>query len=560
MEEMNLDTNILNVGIMADEISKFNKGYKRKENKIGFSPIYFGLKEGKNPQINTKFFPGQIDIRKTDYNDKEGPSEKLDKIKPFYQDGLSRDKKRLLMQKHDNLSKIVETKEDDDLEVYKGRNKFFNKEQNGEMCKTNDRNIKNNKKPENKISEYKDYLNSEQVELESQIKSEKRETTTNKFFNANPPKKDNNNATSSFNFNEKDQQKTAKSNAPFFSDDNIEIININKTKKKNIFQQEYDSSYKPAFKGPKVINENLGFYNNDITDFEQRNNEENKNPPYFGSRFGKTLPIIEEKVKNENAEMRVGFYFKNRQIDFIEDDEKLPELAEILTFEQKMEEFHSYSISFKKFLVKNIFSRHVLLTTFDRMNIVYDRYMRAGNFAAQLSMFAFFLTLFFTNDEKQTAYVTKEKNQMLNFALYCFISDILGCISVHLPAYCFWVNDKKFRQLYNTILLDDGINVLKLTEEIIKEGRLFWNILGFIIQIFFIIIGFYFSFGFCAVYSYQSSTFCFALICTCGFDILVCEFLWEIFIGILFYIRDTGRIVVFLGTILNTLRNIKHLV
>ena len=243
----------------------------------------------------------------------------------------------------------------------------------------------------------------------------------------------------------------------------------------------------------------------------------------------------------------------------IDNEEQMPKLSENLTLEKKMEEFHGSSISFKKFLIKNIISRHILLTTFDRMSIVYDRYMRAGNFAAQLSMFAFFLTSFFIKDENLSAYVTKDKSQIMNLILYCFLSDILGCIAVHLPAYCFWVNDKKFRKLYNIIMKDGGINILKQTDDIIKKGRMFWNILGVIIQIMYIVLGFYFSFGFCATYSYQRSTFGLSLICTCGLDFLITEFLWEIIIGILFYFGDIGRIIVFLGKFLNSLRNIKHL-
>jgi hypothetical protein len=101
---------------------------------------------------------------------------------------------------------------------------------------------------------------------------------------------------------------------------------------------------------------------------------------------------------------------------------------------------------------------------------------------------------------------------------------------------------------------------LKQTQDIIEKGRLFWNILGIIIQVIYIVVGFYFSFGFCATYYYQRSTYTLALICTCGFDFLVAEFLWEIIIGLLFYIRDWGRVIVFFGTLFNTLRNIKHLV
>ena len=132
----------------------------------------------------------------------------------------------------------------------------------------------------------------------------------------------------------------------------------------------------------------------------------------------------------------------------------------------------------------------------------------------------------------ELVFVSKDKNQIGNFILYCFCSDILGCLAAHLPAYCFWVNDKKFRKLYTTIRNDGGINVLKQMEDIIKKGRLFWNILGIIIQIVYIVMGFYFAFGFCATYYYQRSTFTLALICTCGFDFLISEFLWEIIIMI----------------------------
>ena len=211
-------------------------------------------------------------------------------------------------------------------------------------------------------------------------------------------------------------------------------------------------------------------------------------------------------------------------------------------------------------MIKNLKSRYILVTTFDRMSIIYKRYQRAGNFAAQLSMFAFFMSILFTADAEQVAYTTGDKNQILNFVLYCLISDIAGCIVVHLPAYCFWVNDKKFRKLYHTIREDGGINVLKQHDEIINKGRLFWNILGIIIQIIYILGGFYFSFGFCATYYYQRTTFILALICTILLDFFIAEFAWEIFIALIYYFRDVGRVIVFFGTVFNKLRDIKHLV
>ena len=139
----------------------------------------------------------------------------------------------------------------------------------------------------------------------------------------------------------------------------------------------------------------MGFYSKDDDEFEQEKDNDNINPPYFGKGFKRIKEVKIKKNEINNPEMRVGFYYKNRQIDLLDTDEQLPQLSENLTFERKMEEFHCFSISFKQFLIKNIKSRHILITTFDRMSIVYDRYMRAGNLATQLAMFAFFLTIFF---------------------------------------------------------------------------------------------------------------------------------------------------------------------
>ena len=575
MEEMNLDVNDLNVGIMADEITRYNKGYSNKDNALGFNPKYFGLKPKIDIKVNSKYFPGEIDVRRNTNNDDEISPERLDKMKRFYQVGfkgldksenkkkemaINDDKKKIVVRKKHQLDDISEIEEEENFEgPYKG--KFFGNddEEDEKEKETTIFKKSRQKKFNDNMNKYKDFVSTttEPLDSESQLKGTKRETKTKKFFGSNPPK-GSRPIKNSMIFTEKDAQKKARSNAGFFGNQ-LDDPNKNKRKEKNLFQKDYDNMYKAEFKGPKVVSENLGFYNKDTIDFEQEMDSENKNPPYFGKRFKKKLKNDEERGKGENADLRVGFYYKGKQIDLEDNDELLPELARELTFEKRLEEFHDTSVPFTSFLVKNIKSRYILITTFDKMSIIYERYQRAGNFAAQLSMFAFFMSIFFTADEKQTAYVTGEKDEILNFVLYCFLSDVAGCIVVHLPAYCFWVNDKKFRSLYNTIREDGGLNVQKQAEDIIYKGRTFWKILGIIIQIIYIIAGFYFAFGFCATYYYQRTTFILALICTIAWDFFVAEFAWEIFIAFLYYFRDIGRVIVFFGMLFNKLRDIKHL-
>ena len=578
MEEMNLDTNNVNVGIMADEISKYNKGYKGSgENVLNFNPKYFGIKEIPKIKFSSKFYPDEVDIRKKINNNEEISPEYLEKMKKFYQVGfkgleskenlrkemkINEDNKKIVVRKKEELDEISELEE----ENYNGPfNTIFFKnkdEENDDYEKEKETTIfkKSKKKKEQaeNMKQYQHYVNfSEPPDTESQLKSSRRETSSKKFFLPNPPKsKGDGQNMGSMIFLEKETQKKANKGAVFY--ENELDKNNNKKKEKNIFQSGYDNLYKAKFKGPKVISENLGFYNINEKDFEQDMDNENKNPPYFGSRFNR-LNKDPERGKGQNSGLRVGFYYKGKQIDLDDNEEELPKLAVDLTFEKRLEEFYDISVPFSAFLMKNIKSRHILITTFDKMSIIYERYQRAGNFAAQLSLFAFFMSIFFTADEKQTAFVTGEKGEILNFVLYCFLSDIASCVAVHLPAYCFWVNDKKLRRLYHTVREDGGMNVLKQTEEIIVKGRFFWKLLGIIIQFIYILGGFYFSFGFCATYYYQRTTFILALICTILWDFFIAEFAWEIFIAFLYYFRDIGRIVVFLGTLFNKLRDIKHL-
>ena len=588
IEEMHLDVNNLNIGIMADEVAKYKSGFKSKEivSTFNYNPNYFEGKDTNKKIINKKFFPKNNEIPPTIFseNDEGIPIQKFQKMKKFYQVGfkglnvnennekemqLSDDKKNIIVinkkQKLDKIMEINEENEDeDDIEI-KAVNFFDKKSSDIDIDSNKDKEttIKktiNKKKIPKNLTKYQDYISSnEDMDSKSKLRDSKRETAKTKFFNLNPPKKEKNININSdkFVFTEKDQKKIGKSNSLFFNSGSEGLIN-NKKKEKNIFQKDYESIYSPKFKGPKVIGENLDFYNNETEFFEQNKDTDNKNLPYYGSKKPRDKLKLEEDLEKDKPKMKFGFYYKTSQIDLQNNEEKLPKLPNNLNFEQTMEEFHNISISLKGFIIRNITSRYILLTTFSKMNIFYKRYMRAGNFAAQLSLFALFLSISFSNNEKMDIYETGNKKQILNFFWYCFLSDVLSCIMIHIPAYCFCLNEQKIRRLYNMIRTEEGMHMIKQINAIANKGRFFWNILGLLLQLIYIFFGFYFSFGFCATYYYQRNSFCLALVCTCGIDFLFTEFIWEIIIGLLYYISDLGRIPLFFGTLFNRLRNIKH--
>ncbi len=581
-EEMNLDINNVNAEIIADEISKYTKG--KRDNETNIDPKFF-IKSGnskvsnyptlsKSTAVSSKFFPDLEDKKKAlaeSDNElmgeeggvtEENPELKRKKMKKLFSNdfrGLSTEQPQMNLNnnmRYNDLSRIQEEENDNDKSDI----------------------INNNKE-----------IISEEVENKSISKRSKRsrKSKKNNNFFKNPPKKQPQNESeplSNIIFTDKERKKIATSNSTFFASmdigNNTDKNSINdsqnkhknkhKTEAKNVFQQGFTEIYKPNFSGPKVVSENLSFFKNYKPDLM---NDEVGNG-YFSSvdRKLNTSTGIEEKIstkkkvkfadekRNPTASMKVGFSFKERQIDLNEGGAPLPPLAEKLTLENRMLEFFNYGVYMDDFYARNIKNRYILITTFCGFSILYSRYQRVGNFVGQLSLYALILSIMFTADKYQEIMNTKEIKEIFLFVGYCLIAEVGGCILIHIPAYCFWVSSQKLRNLYTTVRNDGGINVIKQAEEVTKKGRILWKILGVVIQWIYIILGFYFSFGFCATYPYQKGTFIVALGVTIGFDIILGEFLWELVICLLYYHKDIGRCLVFFGTVFNLLRNINHLV
>ena len=238
--------------------------------------------------------------------------------------------------------------------------------------------------------------------------------------------------------------------------------------------------------------------------------------------------------------------------------DELPTLEPTLNYQQQLYEYDKLNLTPSDFFCKNLSNRYIIFTLFSHFSFCYTKYKRIGNFVSQISLYGFFLVIFFTADKKQQILNDKNKVEISLFVLYVILSEIFSCILVHLPAFMFHIPEKHFRKLYHLVKYDRGLQIMRQYDLLVNH-RFWWNFLGVLIQWIYIIVGFHFSFTFCPVYYYQKKTFLLAYLVTIVSDILIFEFLWESIIMIMFCLRKIGGFIVRLGEFFNRIRYIKTL-
>ena len=238
--------------------------------------------------------------------------------------------------------------------------------------------------------------------------------------------------------------------------------------------------------------------------------------------------------------------------------EDLPNLVCPLTYNKRLLEFFRLDLTMMKFFKLNIKNRYIINITFGKFSIIFHRYQRIGNIVAQFALYAFFLSIFFTADEKQEILNKKNGIEIGLFILYCIIAEIGSCILIHLPSFMFYVDVKKFRPIYKKIIDDGGLNIEKDFDDVVNH-RFCWNLLGVIIQFIYFIISFYFGFCFVCTYAYQRKTYILSIIVTLLSDILIFEFLWEFILAFLYIIKKKGRCIIYIAEFLNRMRHMKTL-
>jgi hypothetical protein len=320
----------------------------------------------------------------------------------------------------------------------------------------------------------------------------------------------------------------------------------------NPFQEEFDV-YRPQYKKPKVISNKLDFFATGVTekdDYLTLNglNEKPKQTHPLDKEVDIQISQNQDKQEHINIPEEIN---KNK--------EDLPRLNDNLTKERRLLELSRMDLFCCQFIGRNICNRHLILITFSRPCIWYHRYKRIGNFIAQNMLYLLILSICFTADFKMEIRNKQDDHvEIALFVVYCLAAEIGACLLIHLTSFMFSINPAKIRKLYGSLQDNKELALITEYEDIMKANRV-WCVFGVIVQWIYILVSVYFAFGFCATYYYQQSTFWLAFVVTTGSDILLFEFLYEMFIGIFYAVRNKGRCLLVFTEFLNRVRTMKCL-
>ena len=300
-----------------------------------------------------------------------------------------------------------------------------------------------------------------------------------------------------------------------------ENLNVNKDKKhsiKNNFFHQGDVRFKR-----KTVEEEL-------------KTNKNKNMKFFYNG---------NNNRNDNSETKKNFKYHHNYLpeEFENEDEARNE---------QIQKFADIKLSFVEFLLLNIKSRAIIINSFFIVSIFGQRWKKLSLFMTELCLNIIFITIFLTSDEKA---VTKTIGSLIKYSIF---SMLCSDFAIYIIAFFFKFSMSDQKRLF-TLVISGGQLIIDKEWKIIEKKMIKKAIIGMIINGIIWIYTFYSSFGFTLVWKFQRFAFfeCFAFCFL--FNYVICEFLIELFIAILYIQRKQNFFFRAIAEGLNNIRNYRCL-
>ena len=199
--------------------------------------------------------------------------------------------------------------------------------------------------------------------------------------------------------------------------------------------------------------------------------------------------------------------------------------------EKTMEAYANLTITTCEFIVFNIKHRHLLINPLVNKSLFNPRWKKFLLLGTQLHIIMVLLSVWLTIKENITLI-----DSTVTVIIMGITTAIASNIVMYLLVFFFVTSRYQRKRLFMFVTKGEQLIVLKAFQKI-QKSNCCWGFFGMLLCICIWLGSIYISFGFVAVWKYQNSAFITAFCVGVLFELVICELVIEIIIGIFFSAR-----------------------
>ena len=229
---------------------------------------------------------------------------------------------------------------------------------------------------------------------------------------------------------------------------------------------------------------------------------------------------------------------------------RLPDVFESkdIEYQRRLFGYANLGLSFCQYFGKNFIKRNIFITSFFNISMFAPRWKKLIVFTTEIAIEMLLLAVFLTNDEKA---IDENIILLLQYALYTvLITDAF----MHFFTIFFQVSNRQKRRLLKLVLMKGQLIVLKEYEDMQCINSLI-TFIGLLISLAIWSFSFYMSFTFYSVWKVQNKAFMYSFAMAAGLDFFVLEFIYELFLSIIYMQRKSSGFFRRVGEFLDRVRN-----
>ena len=229
---------------------------------------------------------------------------------------------------------------------------------------------------------------------------------------------------------------------------------------------------------------------------------------------------------------------------------RLPEVFENreIEYKRRLNGYANLSLTFCQFFGKNFLQRNLLINPFINISMFAPRWKKLIAFTTEIAIEMLLLAVFLTNDE------TALDSDIVSLLKYSLFTALITDTFMHFFTIFFQVSNRQKRRLLKLVLMKGQLIVLKEYEDM-QCVNTFITFIGLLISMAIWAFSFYMSFTFYSVWKVQNKAFIYSFIFTIVIDFFVLEFIYELFLALIYMKRKSSGLFRRIGEFLDRIRN-----